>query len=340
MDSKQKQICNLCINNPADKTNSHIVPSFLIAMICSYDHSYKRGKELMFTLFTHSERVYTGDLPSTKYEEVFQQEELSDERIREELSNNYVAKDYVFCKNCEERLGILLEGPYSGHLFRGNLVEGHVSYMFWTSVVWRMSMTGDYDFKLTEDKEQELREKLSLYLNSGGKSFAQPVPFTYRILYCKNFCKTNGGILRASLNEDGNVLSMIIGDIAICFTWALADLPDGYTFYGLENEFREAPVNDGSAIECHRAICMTKLKEAVSGFFMNEVKQKIIWNKSVLLNFLWQKLGRPGNIPESLAYSLLLELYDNSVKIGERHTPQRLISLFNKYCKLYDEGKI
>ena len=92
-DSSVKDMCALCKKNEATKTNSHIVPSFLGARVFSYDGSGKRGKEVAFTLTASKQKVHTGDIPSTKYEELFDEKSLTDERI-EELRVDSLAKDY------------------------------------------------------------------------------------------------------------------------------------------------------------------------------------------------------------------------------------------------------
>lgn len=80
--------CTLCRIRPATKLNSHIIPSFMIARVCSYDGSGKRDKEVMFTMSTYEDKVYTGQIPSTKLEELFDTDKLTDERIENELKFN------------------------------------------------------------------------------------------------------------------------------------------------------------------------------------------------------------------------------------------------------------
>ena len=111
-DSSVKDMCALCKKNEATKTNSHIVPSFLGARVFSYDGSGKRGKEVAFTLTASKQKVHTGDIPSTKYEELFDEKSLTDERI-EELKIDSLAKDYYLCPNCEKLLADYLESPYA-----------------------------------------------------------------------------------------------------------------------------------------------------------------------------------------------------------------------------------
>lgn len=42
--------CAICGQREATKPNSHLIPSFIISMVSSYDGSYKRDKEMLFLL--------------------------------------------------------------------------------------------------------------------------------------------------------------------------------------------------------------------------------------------------------------------------------------------------
>lgn len=107
--------------------------------------------------------MYTGRaVPDTKLEGLFDTEKLTEERIQEELSKNTVAKDFIFCPQCEKRLADLLESPYAQNQRNGQNINDDVPLFFWLSVVWRMSVTSDYGFTLGEDIENTLQ----LYLKS------------------------------------------------------------------------------------------------------------------------------------------------------------------------------
>ena len=103
--------CLICNKEKATKTNSHLIPSFMIAKVCSYDGSGKRDKEVMFTMTSYEDKVYVGAVPDTKLDELFNQEKLTDERINQELKNNTASKDYIFCPKCEANLSKYLETP-------------------------------------------------------------------------------------------------------------------------------------------------------------------------------------------------------------------------------------
>lgn len=93
------QDCLICKKSKATKTNSHIIPSFIVAKVCSYDGSGKRDKEVMFTMTPLEEKLYLGAIPDTKIEELVDTQKLSDERIEQELSNNTAQKTTFFVRN-------------------------------------------------------------------------------------------------------------------------------------------------------------------------------------------------------------------------------------------------
>ena len=88
--------CLICGKADASKTNSHIVPSFLVSMYDSYDNSGKRGRDLQISITDIGRSTYVGAIPSTKYDEIFNEDSLNDEKRIEELKNNPDARDYVF----------------------------------------------------------------------------------------------------------------------------------------------------------------------------------------------------------------------------------------------------
>ena len=129
--------CAICSSDPADKANSHLIPSFFIAMVSSVDGSYKRDRELLYTIGEHSTSAYIGR--SVKEEDLYDSfDSLSDERLAE-LSNNTDTKDYIFCSHCEKRLGEYLESPWHDHLFEDRHFSPDTAIFFWVSVLWRIS---------------------------------------------------------------------------------------------------------------------------------------------------------------------------------------------------------
>ena len=74
--------CMICQENEATKTNSHVIPSFLVTMFTSYNGSGKRDTEVLFSISDTKDSVYTGRaVPDTKLEGLFDTEKLTEELI-------------------------------------------------------------------------------------------------------------------------------------------------------------------------------------------------------------------------------------------------------------------
>ena len=101
--ASQNASCTICHLRPADKTNSHLIPSFFIAMVSSVDGSYRRDKELLYTIGNNITTAYIGR--SVREDELRNSfDSLSDERLSM-MTENTDAKDYIFCSHCERKLG-------------------------------------------------------------------------------------------------------------------------------------------------------------------------------------------------------------------------------------------
>lgn len=324
--------CLICNNREATKSNSHIIPSFLVAMVSSYDGSYRRGKELMFTISSFQEKVYTGELPDTKLEQIFDADTLTEERIKNELSNNTVAKDNIFCPTCETGLSQYLETPYAANLLRNEKISNDIPIFFWISVIWRMSACGDYGFKLPKDIEDKLHYNLKQYfkLKEDKKDvavFLGEIDFRYKILHCKNFCKDNAGYIYCVYNEHDRVLTISLGDLCICGMFDNDTLSENFTFFGLEPYLKEAPINQGRKNEERFSVSPSVYKESIRKFINlgAELRRK---DEFLILDKMWTLSGRIGFMPIRMKMVFLQILYDESVKLGERHTSQRYIEIF------------
>ena len=121
--------CALCNRLDADKTNSHIIPSFIVCRTASSDGSGKRDHELVYSIGETIQAYLGNKVPSDVFERNFNN--LSDERLENELKVNPLSKDYIFCSSCEKALAQYLESPYAS----GNTIDGEISYFFWASTI-------------------------------------------------------------------------------------------------------------------------------------------------------------------------------------------------------------
>lgn len=324
--------CTLCQVNPATKTNSHIIPSFLVAMVASYDGSYARGKEIMFTIDPYKTRVYTGSIPSTEYERIFNYPELTEERIEQELSQNSVADDYIFCPTCEKDFATYLEGPYAEFSKMGKKIDASIPLLFWISVIWRMSVAGTFGFKLKSHQEEYLQYCINQYFKlkkekQDVSSYLSKIGLGYKLLYCKDYSKNNGSMIFARYDEQTDSLSLFIGDYCICMLFdARADM-SSYSFFTLEAQFVDCVINNGILQECHMNISSAEMDLAMSSF-IEKVKKLKIYGEFKVLDKLWEISGRWGIMPLRMKFCFLNLLYDDNVKIGERHTAKRYLEIF------------
>lgn len=165
----ENKICKLCKNAIADKTNSHILSHSLIKEAINYEGQNEREKEHSFSISPQNIEVYLGqsaltpDILEKIYNKELSYEEI-DEIVTKNTPNPY-ARDYIFCSNCEDRLG-KIEGYFKENIYR-KLKEGKpisnknntnlVIRVFTYSLIWRISLVRFNDFQLDAKIEEKLR---------------------------------------------------------------------------------------------------------------------------------------------------------------------------------------
>ncbi len=161
--------CLLCKKNDADKTGSHIVSHFLSKRVDNQEGENGRDKELGFMIGVDDSKMYIGRaiLPE-KIEEVYG--EVDDKLLEENHNNNIV--DYIFCTNCEKRLGVI-ESEYAKtldifsdpeSLYQSTNIS-FLGFLFWGSIFWRLAIMPNNGYKMKEKEQKKLRRILDKYLN-------------------------------------------------------------------------------------------------------------------------------------------------------------------------------
>jgi len=315
-------LCLICGKEDASKTNSHLVPSFLVSMYDSYDNSGKRGRDLQISITDIGRSTYVGAIPSTIYEELFNEDSLKDENRIENLKNNPVAMDYVFCPTCEKLLAELLESPYADALKQNKGINSAIAYHFWISVIWRMnSCHKDFGFQLDKSTSNALHEILLSYLDNNGQLNEQYSPkpniFKYKLLYCPNFCKdTQKGFQYCNYKD--NVLTFIIADfILVGYFRATNKLPDNYMFDVISNAIKKTDFNTCDEESENKLIIEKEVMEsAISAFIKYGVNVKIKHYDKVI-SMLWGELDIPIQLTESIKKDVILEIFSEKTKLAE-----------------------
>lgn len=312
-----KDLCALCKKKEATQTNSHIVPSFLGARVFSYDGSGKRGKDVAFTLTASKRTIHTGNLPSTKYEELFDEKNLTDKRV-ERLKIDSLANDYYLCPNCEKLLAEYLESPYASFLRNGIQIPGDIALFFWLSVIWRVSITRILGDRLSTDTEECMRTYLSSYLEQkrlgqDTSVYIQNVPFNYKILYCPDYLQKDAGFVNFKTNDTHESAAFICGDTAIF----MGSVDFVRAFWGLENYRDEAPVNTGFTPENRLFVPIEPFVEAKKAIII-ALKEKTLEFERGILNQYWKSNGFKGEMPIELQNEIIEYAHGNGLKLGDR----------------------
>ena len=134
--------CCLCRVMPANKTGSHMVPNFLAHPTFSWDGKGKRFHEALNHDFINAQdrncQFYGREVPDWRFALGEGKKNVTEEDIKKNV--NQLEFDNEFCSHCENRFGVL-EMAYS-QFYNGQQKKIHprVAYLFWLSVLWRMSM--------------------------------------------------------------------------------------------------------------------------------------------------------------------------------------------------------
>lgn len=153
--------CCLCRLLPANKTGSHMVPNFLTHPSFSWDGKGKRFHEALNHDFLNSLdkncQFYGREVPEWRFALGEGKNQVSEEDIEKNV--NQLEYDNEFCSRCENRFGVL-ESAYS-QFYNGQQkkINPRVSYLFWLSVLWRMSM-GSMSIFMDMEDELSLRRLL------------------------------------------------------------------------------------------------------------------------------------------------------------------------------------
>lgn len=326
--------CTICGSADATQKNSHLIPSFMVSKVCSYDGSGKRDKEVMITMSSYQDKVYLGAVPDTKVEELFDKEKLTDERINKELKDNTATKDYIFCPKCEAKLSRYLESPYAEAINKGKDADNFVAYFFWVSIVWRMSISKQFQFSIPSEVEEKLGRCLQEYfiaIENGNdiSPIVEQCPFNYKILHSPSYLPNKLAYLGGRYWETDNLLALTLGDTILCVKFDEGEIPEDFTYLGIEKHLLAAPFNNGMDTE-QKIEIETDVFEQAMLQMVKETAMKRLCNEKELADAIWNKVGLEGTMPDEIFKVFMEKLYSENVKQGDRKTDERYVELFNK----------
>lgn len=332
-------LCSICHSRPADKTNSHIIPSFFISMVSSVDNSYKRDKELLFTINEQFTSTFIGrEVLPEQLEDSF--DALSDERI-DQMRQNVIAKDYVFCTHCEKRLGDYLESPYHAHILSGRRITSETAYFYWISVIWRVAMFDIQRIELPKAVVNSLGKRLDNYIRLKDKNadisyLMDNKPFTYKVLYNKNYSKRESGIIHLEYHKKSKVLLFVLGDVIFCASFAKHGFAHSSIPYGFDSVFDLAQENKGDSDEIILMVDDDVYEMIKRPFIERIINVRLANNKQTIIQ-IWKNLSCKDprlshiNYPsEQFIQYVISEIYSDEIKDGERTTIRHFANCIKK----------
>lgn len=339
--------CKLCKAREADKTGSHYVPHFLLKRIDNYDGSKDRDKELGFIIDSSDTKRYIGRRVSQeKLEEVFG--ELSEEEI-EQLKQNPSVENNVFCIPCEDRFS-QIESEYAktlekfdvNHEYKSN-IEGGAAFLFWASILWRISISKKYNLELDADKEETLRELLNIYLQPKFSNInfvaliADPkyLQLAYRLIRSPNYSNGNATVLVGD-PVDTRPYTLLVDEFILFFYFDIGDISNPkQAFFGIE-EFCQIPtpnvVNNGEYV--------FPIKHSIFHSFMDKVFEKMAQQRHDRQMWIFDEShkslsGKNEPMPVEMKEEIMAKIMDEEKKIGRKHTEDDMINSMYEVMKKY-----
>ncbi len=319
--------CRLCNNEEAIQTNSHIIPNFLVSKHVTYNPKIKRDSEVLFFMKPFYADFYVGrSVPEDEIDRFFDSKEIQKANVTKEKMHNPFTVDYLLCPKCEANLSMYLETPYSGNAKKK---DSFVSYMFWISVVWRLSVTRLFGFRLPKVIEDKLQVSINKYFEIQGNEIEQEtllndIPFYYRIIQKKDNKVVEGAMFYAEF--DNNILTMTLGNIVVCVSFYSQELYSGYKYYGIEDEFINAPINCGDCLEQIKTIEESKFKTHLNHLAMKIMTQKLKEGKEIA-DCCWNYMTNSKQMPDTVFVDLIKKL--SAMKTGDMLSEEKYVDVIN-----------
>lgn len=309
--------CLLCQQHAAIKTGSHIIPSFLMKRV---NGDGRRDHEIGFIIKNAIVDTYFG---RNIYED--KRKAITDNEEKFYSRENYDVKDYIFCKECEDYLGIL-ERKYADSLSlkftenkttKNTKVSPSEALLFWCSLVWRASVTSHLGSRLNPDLEERLRQAL----NSNN---IENLNVKYALFRCKDFSKISGhGTVVCMDVKDNNVL-LLVDEFMLIMVF---DMPEKHetVLFGISLQLKIESLNDGKKEE--------EISPIPSDIFLQLVFSVITvmvahMNLPEKFNLLFKRVFGE-EMPHEI-FNEIIELLFNSGKLGDKYTPEHYAWCFKE----------
>lgn len=321
--------CKLCLLNDADDKGSHVVPHFLLKRIFNVSNAKGRDQEISFKITDSDVETYFGrSVQPEKLEEVFGP--LTVEELESKAMADLVV-DHEWCKACEKKFATL-ESFYSKTL----TVAKESTYlstddplgalMFWLSILWRSSVTGKTNLRLSSKDERKIRNLLNEYeLGKPYKEFIKkwlPVlsQISFQVYrspdYYKKIGPEQGTFLFASKNRQPYCL--MVDEFTVLIYMKNSHCKGILSsFFGFEK--LKGDLNTYVEGELVSPLSVEEYGYHVSNFVQFCSDFKLRWYGSQL-NRLYHKMGNNDNMPKHIMDEILGLMTRDETKLGRKYT--------------------
>lgn len=314
--------CLLCKYREADKTGSHIIPSFLMKRI---NGDGQRDHEVGFEIKNGVVDTYFGrDIYEDK------RKEITDEDEKLESRTNYDVRDYIFCSECEKYFG-KLESAYATSLSL-NCIEGKITVnnkvapgeaiLFWCSILWRVSVTEHFGQRLDLELEERLRNAL-ISQNVGN------LKMKYALFRCKNYGKQTGRGTFVCADVKGNSALLVIDDFMAVLIFDIGEEKHEVELLDMGFSLIPDSLNDGLKREEISAIPVEIFNGVTASVIRSSVKSMKLPEKFLELH----KIFFDNVLPEEMMKEVLNLIQANPCKIGDRYTAKHYALCYKEVLK-------
>lgn len=314
--------CLLCLHNEANKTGSHIIPSFLMKRV---NGDGKRDHEIGFVIKNGIASTYFGrDVYEEKRKSITDNEQKLDSR------ENYDVKDYLFCKQCEDIFAVL-ESKYAQSVnlvyssksnTKNTKVTSVEAMLFWCSIVWRVSVTEHLGCRLQKDLEERLRVAI-ITNNIDGLNVS------YALFRCKDYAKkTENGTCVCMDIADKSIL-LFVDDYMLVMVFDLDDDTE-FELFGIGLKLKKNTLNTGDKLEE-----ISPLPIDVFTNLIFSVVSVLITNMQIpeKIQTLHKTLFRQP-MPKSILYETLEKMLTMG-KLGDKYTAEHYVMCYKEVLKKY-----
>ena len=300
--------CLLCQQHEADKTGSHIIPSFLMKRI---NGEGKRDNEIGVEIKNGIVETYFGrDIYEDKRKAITDNEEKLYSR------ENYDIKDHVFCKYCEKYFASL-ESKYAPSISlrfteqtntKNTKVSPHDALLFWCSVVWRASVTEHLGSRLKPELEERLRYALT-------SQNTDNLNIKYALFRCIDYSKKTGHGTSVCMDIKDNNLLLIVDEFMLVMVFDMKEEEHETELFNLNLKLKKDNLNDGKKVEEISPIPPHVFLQIMSTIIHLIIKTMNIPKKFIALHK--QIFGK--DMPDDILNEIL-NMMQNTGKSGDKYT--------------------